>query len=163
METDTQSLLGRVRDLEKKLENGIVAVPAQGSGGASSGSVQGASQPPVPRRAELPKAVPEDVRAVAGRWNTIVADMAQPMKTYMKGARLSLGADGRLVIVVEDGMASDYLKNQENKEQLKRMISESAQKEMEIEVQSVESGREYDGAYIDLSDIIHMEIEIEEE
>ena len=60
-------------------------------------------------------------------------------------------------------MASDYLKNQENKEQLKRMISESAQKEMEIEVQSVESGREYDGAYIDLSDIIHMEIEIEEE
>lgn len=161
METDTESLLGRVRDLEKKIENGIVAVP-QG-GGEYTGGTQEVPKPAVQAKEELPKAIPEDVKHVVERWNTMVMDMEQPMKTYMKGARLSLGGDNRLLIVVEDGPASDYLKNPENKEQLRRRISESAQKEIEIEVQGIGEDRNFEETYIDLGKMIHMEIELEEE
>lgn len=162
METDTESLLGRVRDLEKKIENGLVAAPQSGAGGYAGGG-QETQKTAGQLKAELPKAIPEDVKHVVERWNSIVMDMEQPMKTYMKGARLSLGGDNRLMVVVEDGPASDYLKNPENKEQLRRMVSESVQKEIEMEVQSIGDSRNFEEAYIDLSQIIHMEIEVEDE
>ena len=165
MESDMESLLGRVRDLEKKVENGVVAAVSQSSSGMAAGIQAGTAEASTfgKTKAELPKAIPEDVKAAVERWNSIVADMEQPMKTYMKGARLSLGGDNRLLIVVEDGMASDYLKVPENKEQLRRMICGSVQKEIDIEVQSIDSNRDFDETYIDLSAMIHMEIEVEEE
>lgn len=32
------------------------------------------------------------------------------MKMYLKNARLSLGGDNKLMVVLEDGLASDYFK-----------------------------------------------------
>lgn len=162
METDSQSLLGRVRELEDKVENGVIAVlPSAGerTGGADrpKGQVNKA-------KVELPKAIPEDVKAVVGRFSGIVANMMQPMKTYLKDARLSLGGDNKLMIVVEDGLPYDYLtKHPENKEQLERIISEAVQKEIEVNIQSVRNDREFEDSYVDLSKIIHMDIDMEEE
>lgn len=162
MEADTESLLGRVRDLEKKMESGVVAAVPQGSNSMLVSAAQGAPEIFRPMKEELPKAIPEDIKRVVERWNSIVIDMAQPMKTYMKSARLSLGGDNRLVIVVKDEMTSDYLKNQDNKEQLQRTISESIQKEIEIDIQSIGDNKDFEESYIDLSQVINMEIEIEE-
>lgn len=161
MEKDTESLLCRIRDLEKKMEKGVPAAAVQGSGAAGIGT-QEPQKASGMRKPELPKAIPEDVKRVVERWNSIVTDMEQPMKTYMKNARLSLGGDNRLQIVVPDGLVSDYLKNQENKEQLQRLIGEAVQREIEIEVQAIGDSREFEDVYIDLSQVIHMEIEVEE-
>jgi len=158
METSQEGLLGRVRELERRLESGIVTVAAQG-GPVSAADAVKASEPV---KEALPKAIPEDVKRVVERWNSIVTDMEQPMKTYLKGARLSLGGENRLLVVVEDGIASDYLKNPENKAHLQQMIAASVQKEIEIEIQSVNSGQDKEDAYIDLTQIINMEIEEEE-
>lgn len=179
METDTESLLERVRDLEEKVEKGVAmtaAYPAgmasgqEGYGGYGSGiygaeaNGSGANGSGGRQPAELPKAIPDDVKRAVERWNSIVMDMGQPMKTYLKDARLSLGGDNRLMIVVEDGLASDYLlKNPDNKEALQRLISEAIQKEIEVNVQSISNNRDFDDSYIDLSKVIHMEIEVEEE
>ena len=158
METDTESLLGRVRDLEDKVENGVVAVMPQ-TGNESPAYGEQTKQ----IKAELPKAIPEDVKMVVERWASIVMNMGQPMKTYLKDARLSLGGDNRLMIVVEDGPTSDYLlKNPDNKEILQRIISETVQKEIEVNVQSIADNREFDNSYIDLSKVINMEIEMED-
>lgn len=159
METDEGSLLGRVRQLEDKVEKGVAAViPRDVPEGGRIGRPEQLKQ----AKAELPKALPEDVRAVVERWSSIVTNTQQPMKTYLKDARLSLGGDNKLMIVVEDGLPSDYLiKNPDNKEQLQRIISETVQKEIEINVQSIGSDREFEDSYIDLSQIVHMEIEID--
>lgn len=160
METDTESILERIRELEDKLANGVAALPAAENRAAGSELVQTAAS----KKIQVPKAVPEDVKAVAERWTSIVNRMEQPMRTYLKGARLSLGGDNKLIIVVEDGPASDYFqKNQENREQLKRALSDSVAKEVEINVQSIAGDKEFDASYIDLSQIIHMDIEVEEE
>lgn len=166
MEKDIESLLGRIRDLENKVEKGI-AVAAAYPAGAYAGEmgVGGEKRPQAEfSQAELPKAIPDDVKQVVERWNSIMMNAGQPMRTYLKDAKLSLGGDNRLVIVVEDGIASDYLlKNADNKEMLRRLISEAIQKEIEVNVQSVSNNRDFDSSYIDLSKVIHMEIEVEEE
>ena len=66
------------------------------------------------------------------------------------------------MIVVEDGLASDYfLKQEENKNALERILSNIAGKEIEVTIQSIKSDRDFAQDYVDLSQIIHMEIEEE--
>lgn len=160
METDTGSLLARIRDLENKIESGVIVTQSKDRNAYVSEKLK----EPEKQNMELPKAVPEDVRHVVENWPSIVANMGQPMKTYLKEARLSLGGDNRLVIVVKEGLASDYLiKNPDNKELLQRAVSEAARKEIELEIQSLADNKMFEDFYVDLSRIVHMEIEIEDE
>ena len=79
--------------------------------------------------AELPKAIPEDVSNIVANWPTLVGQTAMPMKLYLKKAKLSLGGDNRLMIVLEDGLASDYfLKQEGNKEELEKLLPNSLRK-----------------------------------
>ncbi len=161
METDTGSLLDRIRVIEDKLEKGVIAAPAEGA----AAPVRQESVPTaetLARRAQLEKAVPEDIKTIVGSWPSVVGETSMPMKKYLKDARLSLGGDNRLLIVVEDGLASDYfLKQEENKNALERILSNIAGKEIEVTIQSIKSDRDFAQDYVDLSQIIHMEIEEE--
>lgn len=161
METDTDSLLGRIRDLEEKLENAIVAPPQEdGFRRTENGAAQHEAR--AKERPQLPKAIPEDVKSVVERWSGIVNRMEPPMKQYLKAARLSLGGDNKLMVVVEDGLASDYLmKNKDNKKRLEEMVSDSIGKEIELNIQSMAADRDFEESYIDLSKIIQIEIEEE--
>lgn len=167
METRQDALLDRIRQVEDKVENGVVlategmagvpgtAVP--GGNGAASGSA------PKPKPV-LPRAVPEDVKMIVGKWPSIVGNAEQPMKTYLKSARLSLGGDNRLMVVFEDGSASDYFTGHpQHKEQLELLLSDFSGKEIEATIQTVKDNREFDESYVDLSQVIHMEIEEEDE
>lgn len=165
METSQDALLDRLRQIEDKMENAtflpagtdvgaIVAGGAPGPGGAMS-----IKRP----RPELPKAIPEDVKEIVSKWPSIVGGAENPMKMYLKSARLSLGGDNKLMVVLQDGLASDYfMKNEGHKEQLELLLADFAGKEIEVNFQAVESGREFEDSYVDLSQIIRMEIEEEE-
>ncbi len=155
METTQDSLLDRVREIEEKLEKGIVtAAPAAEF---STQSVVLKKERPA-----LPKAIPDEVQQIVERWSGIVAECPQPLKTYIKPAKLSLGGDNKLMLVLEDGIATDYLKQTENKQLLEQVISESVGKEVEVNVQSVGGAREFEENYVDLTQIIHMDIEEED-
>ena len=83
---------------------------------------------------------------------------------YLRGAGLSLGGDNKLMIVVEDGLASDYfLKQEGHKEQLVQMLSEAVGKEIDVTIQSVPDRNVFAQNYVDLSQMIHMDIEVEDE
>ena len=112
----------------------------------------------------LPKAIPEDVQLIVDRWASIVGQTSMPMKQYLKNAGLSLGGDNQLLVIVEDGLASDYFLRQEgHKEQLVQMLSEAVGKEVNVTVQSVPDKEAFTQNYVDLSQVIHMDIEMEEE
>ena len=161
METTNDAVVARVKNLEEKMEKGIVqTVPfAIQSTQAANGD---AAAPPKP---ELPKAIPEDVERIVKNWHSIVAQAQQPLKTHLKKARLSLGGDNRLMVVIGDGVAYDYLSNAENHKHLEDMISNSIQKEVSLQVQSMAQGSRFEETYVDLEQIISREInmEIEEE
>ena len=84
------------------------------------------------------------------------------MKTYLSGSKLSLGGDNRLLIVVADGLNSDYfLKHEDNLEYLKKCICESVGKEVAVEVKPLQKEQNFSTSYVDLAQMIRMDIEEE--
>jgi len=155
METTNDAIVARVKDLEEKLEKGVVQTTP-----VAIQSIQTVTAA-VPKP-ELPKAIPDDIRQIVSNWHGIVAEAGQPLKTHLKNAHLSLGGDNRLQIVVEDGVAYDYLNNEENRKHVEDMISNFLQKEVTVQVQNLAPGRHFEESYVDLAKVINMDIEIEE-
>ena len=164
METDQEAVLDRIRQVEEKVENGIVVTAPQMPAGAPG--AQGVPQAGVAKpKPQLPKAVPGDIQEIVRKWPAIVGNAENPMKMYLKNARLSLGGDNKLMVVLEDGRASDYFKgeaHEQNKQQLEMLLSDFSSKEIEVTIQTVESSREFEDNYVDLSKVINMEIDEED-
>lgn len=160
METNDEAVLDRLRQVEEKLENGVVYAAAPGEG-VNAAVVSGMGNKPKP---ELPKAIPEDVKTIVERWPTIVGSADNPMRIYMKAAKLSLGGDNKLMVVLKDGVASDYfIQHPQNKQQLEALLSDFSGKEIEVTIQTVREEQEFEQSYVDLSKLVQMEIEVEEE
>ena len=156
METNQEALLERIRDVEEKVENGVPVVMTEGT---MPMTAPAASQ----KRPELPKAIPEEVKEIVSNWPTIAGNTDNPMRIYLKNAKLSLGGDNKLMVVLEDGTPSDYFtEHPDNKAQLEAVIADFLGKEVEVTIQSVRSRQEFKESYVDLSQIIHMDIEVEE-
>ena len=158
MEEDREAILDRIRQVEERVENGVPAAVALGEGTRSE-TKAGTMQKP-----QLPKAVPEEVQQIVARWPSVVGSAENPMRIYLKNVKLSLGGDNKLMVVVEDGMASDYfLQHEENRKQLEALLSDFSGREIEVTWQTVKSRQEFEDNYVDLSQVVHMDIEIEEE
>ncbi len=160
MEVSQDAVLDRIRQVEDRLEN-VKVVAAAGTADGQPGAVPLKEPPPKP---QLPKAIPEDVRYIVSKWPAIVGSADNPMRIYIKDAKLSLGNDNRLTVVLEDGIASDYFtQSPEHKAQLERLLSDFACKEIEVSIQTVKEGGEAAQSFVDLSKLVQMDIEIEEE
>ena len=155
METTQDALLDRIRAVEEKIEKGVVTTAVQHSNVTEAV----ASNQPKP---EVPKAIPEDVKLVVQKWPSIVGNAGMPLKLYLKNTRLSLGGDNKLMMVVEDGVHYDYLKQEGCKEQIETLIEDYIGKHVEVNLQPMESGRQFENSYIDLTKIINIEIEEED-
>lgn len=156
MEVNQDAILDRLRQVEDKVENGVI------SAASPERAASGEAAPK--KRPEFPKAIPEEVREIVGKWSAIVGMAENPMKTYLKAADLSLGGDNRLMLVVQDGMPSDYFsQHPENKTRLEELLSEFSGKEIEVTVQTVKEKREFTDNYPDLKRLIQADIEVEDE
>ena len=175
MEAKQDALLDRIRALEQRLENGAFLSAAGAAGlGAGSPGIQGGfaaggmagtyagAEPQV--KQELPKALPEDVKRAVSNWQAIAGRAEQPMRLYLQNAKLSLGADNQLVIVLPDGIMSDYFtQEKEHHEQLEALVSGFLGKQTAVSVQVLKENDRFTDHYVDLSSLINMEIEEEDE
>lgn len=160
METSEDALLDRIRQVEDKVENGVVTAVSQNGAGNGKDEAQSVVRKPKP---ELPRAIPEDIRQIVAKWPSIVGGAENPMKMYLKGAKLSLGGDNRLMVVLEDGPASDYFNlHPQNREQLEALLTDMSGKEVAVDLQTINSEKEFEDSYVDLTQVIHMEIEEED-
>ena len=179
MESDTLSILDRIRAVEDKIEKGLVAAPAgygaQGQMGAngltmggnmSGGTVGGADGPAAgagtQKPAELPKAIPEDIREVVQNFRAIVRESRPPLKICLGRARLSLGGDNRLLLVFSDAMDAELAGTKEHLKELEDLIAEQIGKEVEVEVRCAQDNTAAPVDYPDLEQLIHMEITVED-
>ena len=155
MEVSQEALVDRIRGMEEKLEKGEFAVAP-----APQGFVQGQAPKPKP---QLPTALPEDIKTAVSSWHSIVGMTDNPMRIHLKGARLSVDAENKLLICLNDGIASDYFtQSEQNREVLQNIISEFLEKKVEIAFQSVKNKREFEETFPDLSSIIGMAVEQED-
>ncbi len=154
MEENYDSLAERVRALEEKLQSGVLpAAPAKREAAER------------PRLVEtLPKAVPEDVREAVRKWNPIVDELPGAQRVYLRSARLSLGADGQLVVLLGDEVAYGLLSRESHKEELREAIARRVGRSVEVEIGLAGAGDAPGEEPFDLRKAVtNMEITIEDE
>ena len=67
-----------------------------------------------------------------------------------------------MMVVVEDGLASDYfLKQEGHRELLEQLLADATGREIDVTVQTVPDRETFERSYVDLSQV-HMEIEVED-
>ncbi|MGN0405357.1 MAG: DNA polymerase III subunit gamma/tau [Bariatricus sp.] len=158
METTRDSLLDRIRALEKQVEEGITAAPV----GERVVYVNGEAPAEVPKP-KLPKAIAEDVKQVVSNFRGIANEASGMLRTYLKQARLSVGAQDQLLIVLPDEISASVVGSDSHKQELQELIEKKIGKTVDIEVRQVESGRHFEDSFVDIEKMIHMDITIEDE
>jgi DNA polymerase-3 subunit gamma/tau len=158
METTNDAVVARVKDLEEKIEKGVV-LSTQNAIQSTQAETEKKTNPPIAMQA----AIPDDIKRVVSNWAGIVAKSDQPLKSYLKNANLSLGGDNRLLIVCGDGIAYDYLSNEENRTFLENMISNMVGRTVAVQIQNLAVGARFEDNYVDIFKQINMDVEIEED
>ena len=159
MEVNPDGLLDRIRALEKQMEEGIAiaAAPVREPVYGAETEAKKQEAPPV-----APKALPEDVQDVVKNWYQVVNRLHPLLRTYLKDARLKALGDNRLGIVAPTATGEDFLKDPAHLEEIRTVIQKSTGKEMELVIASMDNDPHLDVGAIDMEQLIHMEIEIED-
>lgn len=158
METSRDSLLDRIRALEKQVEEGIFATPQMEKVVYVNEDMHRPQQKP-----ELPKALNEDVKQVAANFRKIVNEASGMLRTYLKQARLSVGNQNQLLIVMPDEISAAFVGADIRKQEIQELIEQKIGKMVEIEVRQMEMGRTFEDHFVDIEKVIHMDITIEDE
>lgn len=160
METSQDTLLSRIRALEEEVEQKLAAGTGQPERVVyvpKDEQEEPVGRPPVP------KALSEDVKAVAKDFRMIADNASSMLRQFLKRARLSAGDNGRLIIVLPDEVSAGVVGSQEHKDEIIRLIEEKIGKTMEIDVRQVEEGRRFEDSFVDIENVIHMEITVEDD
>lgn len=164
MENDQDSLLDRIRAVEEKVEKSLEEIAGGQErvvyvreGEASGEAAQAKRQKP-----QLPDAVPDEVREVVKNFRSIADEASGMVRGYLKKARLSLGGDNRLLVVLPDGLAASVVGREDHVAELEELIENRIGKKVEVEVRQIEEGRHFEDSFVDIEKKINMEITIEE-
>ena len=163
MESNQDSLLDRIRAVEEKVEKGIEAVGNVQQrvvyvNGGDAGQAEGREM----KRPELPNAIPEDVQEVVKNFRSIADEASGMVRGYLKKARLSLGGDNRLLVVLPDTLAASVVGREDHVQELEGLIENRIGKKVEIDVRCVEEGRHFEDTFVDIEQKINMEIIVED-
>ena len=158
METNQDSLLERIRAIEKQIENGIPQVETKEKVVYVSGEVHRKEEP----KPQLTKALSEDVKAVVKNFRAISNDASMMLRMYLKKARLSAGEGSRLQIVLPDEVSAGVVGSDSHKQEIKELIAAKIGKEVDIDVKCLEEGRRFEDSFVDIESMIHMDITIED-
>ncbi len=155
-EGDLGSLLDRIRQLEEKLEQGALPVRKEDVKEAQTKKQKEEKHPQ-----QIPKAVPDEVRETVKSWKNIISAMPGLSRSYLAKAGLTAGSGNELTLVFEDEMAAGYFGREEERRQLERTIAEQTGREISVVIKENDTNRPFQDAYVDLEQVIHMEIEYE--
>lgn len=165
METDLDSVLDRIRVLEKQAEEGAFASRPAVSQPPPETSV------PKPENIEQPKkAAPEDLQKVMENWNAIIAQTHGGFREMLLRSvpKYSASEEQEPVLYVEfqNYLAEAYVKEPERKQELEALIAEKIGKSVQVEMLMENAHPHKDLAELSVDDIIkeeiHMDVEIED-
>lgn len=136
--------------------------------GGAGGGYQGASpggqgvHPGDAGRTAVPLAIPEEVQEVVKNFRSIAEEVSAPVSTYLKKARLSLGGENRLMVVLPDSLGASVVGTEEHRKELEERIEQRIGKKVQVEVREVEEGRHFEDTFVDIEKKINMEITVED-
>ena len=168
METDTGSLLERLRQLEQQMAQGIpvaTATPVTGSSDAhpATPSTANPSSPSSPEETlrtleeRFSPAETEDLKKIAANWNTINSQTGMPMQKFLQSARIAVSEDRSVIKLIfkSNDIGKSYFErdHQHNLELLSEIVAQQTGKSVKFECLSQEQTIQTQSNYIDLSKI----------
>lgn len=175
METNYDSILDRIRLIEKQLEEGVAMVaPSGGNGGNSNGSYTmngnwqnsagGYGDDAEEQEAVVyPTAVPEDLREVASNWNQIMAGIPKAVSSMMGSAKPSIGEDNSLLLVFTDPLEKDFVDREHHLQDIESVIRFQIQKEVKVTTRYLSPEKKQADTTVDLRKIVkNINIEYED-
>ena len=172
METNLDSVLDRIRVLEKQIEERPVHQVIVRDGGAGAAPEPGMaagsavqSQQPAPQ-----KAAPEDLQKIVAGWRVIVGQTTGLFKQSLQRAIPKYnGETGDSVLFVEfqDFLGQNYVDNPEAQQELQDIIAARTGKKVEIHMLVANKHQHTNLAQITVDDAlrenIHMDVVVEED
>jgi DNA polymerase-3 subunit gamma/tau len=162
MENSEGAFEDRIRILEQhdeaneKLLKGIQSGQVSMAVSPSSGNA-----PAVREKKVLDRAVPEDIQRLVSDWGKFLMRMDNPMKTYLQGARLSLGNGDVLQIVFTNRQLTEKYAKGESAEELQNFLDEQMGKHIPYETRFLEQHQEFEENFVNLQ-AINFDIVTEE-
>lgn len=171
METDHDSIIDRIRQIEERIENGVVV--SDGAAIANSGSDDGAnspkepfSVPKKPVREELPKALSEDVKKVPALWHKIVPKISDEfIRSMVSNVNFTAREGNKLTIVMLNETTAKMLNSDsKRKELINEAIDAEVGAHVDIEIIGQNDGERFSDRFTDLRSLsAALNFDIEEE
>ncbi|MGN0171069.1 MAG: DNA polymerase III subunit gamma/tau [Lachnospiraceae bacterium] len=162
MEQNMDAIIDRLNQIEDTLVHGHPVGNIEAAGQEAVQQAMEQAPRPKLKRAELPKAVPEDVKAVVSNFRSIVSEVNSGLaREYLNQARLNLSGE-KLQIVFSDELGYLYFQEDGEAEELTELISQRIGKQVDVEIAYNDTNRPYEESFVDLEKLIHMEVTIEE-
>lgn len=158
MEKSYDSLLDRLRQVEKKLEAGSFRPAAgdmetdPGSGGENLEKKVSGSLPEEAAQS-LAAAVPEDLKAVGKEWPAITALLPPAVKTMMGSVRPVAGEGNVLLLQFADELEKNFVDTPEHIADIEAVIRQRIQKEIKVETRFAGQEDKKTEAALDLRNI----------
>jgi len=157
MENDVSSLLGRIEELEDKVEKGIVI---KHSGVAMSADTM--VKEPLAEKKQLQEAIPEDVQYIVDHWHKVQSKIKAPLSKYIEKARFSVEGEKTLLMVYDDSMIFELVHTEDVKQTIETIIGDETGKDIIVACRLLEQGQEFEDNYAKISSKINFKIEEEE-
>lgn len=151
METSMDSILDRIRQLEEQVKKGVVVQYGQPMQNNASES-EVSSEPEEEK--VYPKAIPEELEKVAENWELIRSKLSAGLRNMLSGARPSVGENNCLLIITRSDMEQAMIGTEEHIEEMKTVIRETIQREVEISTKYLNEEIESPHSYPDLTKVI---------
>ncbi|MDO4308015.1 MAG: DNA polymerase III subunit gamma/tau [Eubacteriales bacterium] len=168
METNLDSVLDRIRVLEKQMEERPVQQVVVQAGAAGTGTAGSAEA--VPEQKKPQKAAPEDLQKIVAGWKTIISQTSAVFKQMLqKSIPKYNGETGDPVLFVEfqDFLGQTYVDNPEYKQELQDIIRGQTGKTVEIQMLVADQHQHSNLAQITVDQAIreniHMDVVVEED
>lgn len=156
MEQSYDALINRIKILEEKLENGVVAVTA------NKKDIKQAEQPEPEKKQEiLPEALPEDLKKVVSNWKDIIIQIskkAPALGSVLSGATLSIDDAGKLVIVVLNQLDKELVDRENHMKVIHDIIAKVTGKQAQVYVRCLDKEKENMNDVVDLTKLIKAPI-----
>ena len=177
MEENLDSVIQRIGNIEKQLEEGVFVTGAIPSGGSSMDSVpagdngrtggNGAPSEPVTpaERVALPKGQLEDLNLVRNEWGKIVKDLGGPIRASFRDTVVEPAGESCLCVVFTDQSNFIIGSRPTTLGDIERYVEEHYQKSIYFKARLRGGGERLDTIYVsdeELKENIHMDIIIED-
>lgn len=150
METDTESLLDRIRKVENLLESGAYVTRTVDTSQVEDTTPE--------EKVELPPGLSEDVRQACERKNEILDKVCSIYKEFLVKSRWTATADDRISIVVRKKQTQVFLEKETAINDINNAIQEVMQKKIDFEIVYLEREEKFEKHFTEIIPGINMKI-----